>query len=490
MSRNGRGELNGAQAANLPIGMATVASVLDAMPSAAAVLDADGVVVVINSVWKRFAEINGGSVEATGVGVNYLDICEHAAADGDRSASAVHRGVHAVLASTQERFSFEYPCPSPLADSWFLLEASRLSGASDPFALVVHTDVSDRVTLREEVRRGGVVSASTGLPTRAALTERLQNVLARTGERHVGIVFIALDGLRSIERRHGASLRQSVVADVAARLQRIAMPTDLVGHLARETFVIVREESTTESTRRLEAEVRNVLRQEHLLGSHAVRVDFRSGNMAVRYGGDVRSVLVDLDLQSRTPPPAAVTSDPDAAPNLTSRPTVAPTRTRVLLVGDSAADWSLTAAGLESTGSFSIRSASSLHAALEAVVADPPDCVLLELGLPDADGLEGLQAIRHANADIAVVVLAGRDDELARGALAMGAQDYLAKDKLEAAQLQRSVTYAVDRCRLQSRAACCTPGPTTVEFSNHSVMESSSRTVLGLSNSSTKQPSN
>jgi len=76
------------------------------------------------------------------------------------------------------------------------------------------------------------------------------------------------------------------------------------------------------------------------------------------------------------------------------------------------------------------------------------DCVLLDLDLPDAQGLSGLHTLKADRADIAVLVLTGLDDER-RGmeAVGAGAQDYLVKGQIDGQGLTRAVHYAVERLR-------------------------------------------
>ncbi len=88
---------------------------------------------------------------------------------------------------------------------------------------------------------------------------------------------------------------------------------------------------------------------------------------------------------------------------------------------------------------------------LRATLDDwPPDaeCVLLDLGLPDAMGLSALERLRAAVPDVPIVVLTGRpDDGIGRVALAAGAQDYLVKGQVDGTAIERSVRYAVERGR-------------------------------------------
>ncbi|HEX7135590.1 MAG TPA: SpoIIE family protein phosphatase [Iamia sp.] len=73
-------------------------------------------------------------------------------------------------------------------------------------------------------------------------------------------------------------------------------------------------------------------------------------------------------------------------------------------------------------------------------------CALVDLGLPDARGLEAVAALREAAPDLAVVVLTGLGDR-PRGleAVAAGAQDYLVKGEVDGPALARAIRYAVER---------------------------------------------
>jgi serine phosphatase RsbU (regulator of sigma subunit) len=80
------------------------------------------------------------------------------------------------------------------------------------------------------------------------------------------------------------------------------------------------------------------------------------------------------------------------------------------------------------------------------------DCVLIDLGLPDASGLEALQAVLEDAADTAVIVLTGlAEDGSGTAAVAVGAQDYLVKGHVDGELLTRSIRYAVERKRADSQ---------------------------------------
>ena len=93
-----------------------------------------------------------------------------------------------------------------------------------------------------------------------------------------------------------------------------------------------------------------------------------------------------------------------------------------------------------------------LHAQNE-LARDRPDCVLLDLNLPDANGIGALDRISESDPSIPIVVLTGLNDEhFGISAVASGAQDYLVKGRVEAEMLRRAVLYAIERKRAELTA--------------------------------------
>ncbi|HYT26067.1 MAG TPA: response regulator [Actinomycetota bacterium] len=78
-------------------------------------------------------------------------------------------------------------------------------------------------------------------------------------------------------------------------------------------------------------------------------------------------------------------------------------------------------------------------------------CVLLDLWLPDAAGLESMLQVRVADPAVPVIVLSGLDDEgLAVEAVHRGAQDYLMKGQADGPLMSRAIRYAVERKRIEA----------------------------------------
>lgn len=134
----------------------------------------------------------------------------------------------------------------------------------------------------------------------------------------------------------------------------------------------------------------------------------------------------------------------------------------VLVVMDDPGDYRLLRATLLLAGLMSIGEADTtpwaktLEQAVAAVkrMAAPQCVILLDLSLPDSEGLATLRNMRAAAPALAIIVLTGDDDQaLAEHALEAGAQDYLVKGQIDGDALRRAVRNAIVRRKLERKLA-------------------------------------
>ena len=126
----------------------------------------------------------------------------------------------------------------------------------------------------------------------------------------------------------------------------------------------------------------------------------------------------------------------------------------VLLVEDNPEDAEIMQEILcgEPDSAFDLTRVETLAAGIKRLEQDPVDVVLLDLVLPDSDGLETLNKLRVRIPDVPVVVLTSSDDQaLAIQAFKHGAQDYLIKGYVQVypSLVQSSIRYTVERRRAE-----------------------------------------
>jgi signal transduction histidine kinase len=90
----------------------------------------------------------------------------------------------------------------------------------------------------------------------------------------------------------------------------------------------------------------------------------------------------------------------------------------------------------------------SMDELLESLERDPIEILLLDLGLPDSQGMDTFHRINSRAPGLPIVIFSGaEDEELASIAVSSGAQDYLVKGRINSFLLKRAIRYAMERKR-------------------------------------------
>jgi len=127
---------------------------------------------------------------------------------------------------------------------------------------------------------------------------------------------------------------------------------------------------------------------------------------------------------------------------------------RLLLVEDNISDAQFLEASLKRSRALGIKMThvTSLKDGATALKSGNYDCLLLDMGLPDGNGLECVEAMQQADPDMPIVVLSGQDDEdFAVSILNKGVQDYLVKWEGKGRTILRAIRYAIERKRTDKR---------------------------------------
>ncbi len=155
---------------------------------------------------------------------------------------------------------------------------------------------------------------------------------------------------------------------------------------------------------------------------------------------------------------------------------MSPEASSVVLVEDDPADAKLLQRMVSSAGDHDLvlRPCRLFAEALERIAESPTDCVLLDLTLPDMEGLDGLSRLRLEFPDLPIIILTGLDDEqVALEALGAGAQDYLVKGAIDGVGLKRAVRYAIERKSAENELA-------ELGRQNEIILDSAGEGICGL----------
>lgn len=281
-------------------------ALLDALPDSTAVLDHSGGILAVNRAWRMFAVDNGGQTGGTGVGMNYLELCERSAADGCADATAAAAGLRAVLDGAAVQRELEYACPSPAVDRWFLLRVTPLPGDKTG-AMASHINITRWKLAEQELAGRAAADPLTGLANRGLLRTRLSAALAGRRDRpadlaglaglaglaaaSTGLLYLDVDQLPVINDSYGRDAGDEVLLTIGHRLRSQVRGQDTVARLGGGQFAVLAPRISGDTLGALRCRVAAALEQPHLIHGHLVRVPVRIGAHLAALGDPADSVL-------------------------------------------------------------------------------------------------------------------------------------------------------------------------------------------------------
>lgn len=126
---------------------------------------------------------------------------------------------------------------------------------------------------------------------------------------------------------------------------------------------------------------------------------------------------------------------------------------KILLIEDEIAyaDWIEAILAAENFPSVEIKHVKRLEEAIVSLSQDDFDAILLDLSLPDSQGMDSIREVQLQTPNIPIIVLTFLNDQkLALNAVREGVQDYLIKGKITRELLIRSIYYAIERQRTET----------------------------------------
>lgn len=129
-------------------------TIFDSLSAHIAILDKNGVILDTNRAWSTFGQANDVAGNPAMIRVNYLQVCDAAAADpefGEGSRRAA-QGIRAVIGGEFEEFAMDYPCHSPTEKMWFYMRATRVDGPGPYRVVISHENITPLKQAEETIR--------------------------------------------------------------------------------------------------------------------------------------------------------------------------------------------------------------------------------------------------------------------------------------------------------------------------------------------------
>jgi diguanylate cyclase (GGDEF)-like protein/PAS domain S-box-containing protein len=219
-------------------------TILDSLSANIAILDETGCIVAVNQQWRLFGSENGHLEEDYRVGKNYLALCERGRKDNDQNAAALADAIRTVLSGEQATVAQIYPFHSPERERWFQVNVTPLHTTVSRGAVVMHTDITDRITSERQLAHLAHYDSLTNLPNRLLLRDRLGAAVsaAARNDWSLAVMFVDLDRFKASNDTLGHNAGDQVLKEAAARLKTCVRASDTVGRLGGDEFALVLQE--------------------------------------------------------------------------------------------------------------------------------------------------------------------------------------------------------------------------------------------------------
>jgi diguanylate cyclase (GGDEF)-like protein/PAS domain S-box-containing protein len=175
---------------------------------------------------------------------------------------------------------------------WVSTTSTAVDFGGHQRVLTYVADVTERREAGERLVHLAMHDQLTGLPNRVAALDALQ--AAQDSDRPVGVMFIDLDGFKSVNDEHGHHTGDAVLAEVARRLTAVVRPDDVTARLAGDEFVVICPGLSEERGARVLADrIETTLSAPMLIGEATVRIGASIG-IAMSAAGDDTSALLSV----------------------------------------------------------------------------------------------------------------------------------------------------------------------------------------------------
>jgi len=260
-------------------------AILDSLSDATAVVDGRGMVVAVNTAWERFAHLNGGDLEACGVGSDYLGVCARSAGAGCDDAAVIRDALTEVLSGERVFFEFEYACPSRTEPRWYLQRITPLEGFEG--AVLSHVDITWRK--QAELRLAEAVSHDplTGVLNRNAIHEARGAIQA--------VLFVDLDGFKEVNDTLGHAAGDVVLARAADRIRHQTRGGDQVARVGGDEFVVILSPDPNIDVDAVAERIEEALSTPYQVGGQVATIGASVGIAVARSGETIGTLISRAD---------------------------------------------------------------------------------------------------------------------------------------------------------------------------------------------------
>lgn len=241
-----------------------VRSILDSISEHIVVIDNKGDIHFVNSSWVNFGQKNSCVINDNWTKMNYLEVCDKAAAMGDESALKAAKGIRKVIDDKQKLFYLEYPCHGPDEKRWFVMKVTSFQLDNVSYYVILHQNITQRKIAEEKILHLSRIDGLTNIANRRYFDEFLNNEWRRCRrlKMPITLAIIDIDHFKLLNDTYGHQAGDQCLKEIGSVIKSFTKrPSDICARYGGEEFSMVLGNTTFEKSLDIVNRLLNAIRE-------------------------------------------------------------------------------------------------------------------------------------------------------------------------------------------------------------------------------------
>lgn len=219
-----------------------LSSILDTITDHIVMIDAKGDIQYVNRSWVMFGKNNECPASQDWRNVNYLDVCDAAAKQGDEFGISAADGIRKVIRRELETYYFEYPCHSSDEARWFMMRAAPFKHGGQDYIVISHQNITERKLAEEKILALSRIDGLTQVANRRFFDEFINAEWRRCARLHqpISLAILDVDHFKLLNDTYGHQSGDACLRKIGEVLNSSThRPSDLCARYGGEEFALV-----------------------------------------------------------------------------------------------------------------------------------------------------------------------------------------------------------------------------------------------------------
>jgi len=178
---------------------------------------------------------------------------------------------------------------------WLVINAIKNDLGQITLYSGIYRDLTERLKYEEQIKYHAYHDGLTGLPNRRLFYEKMHEciLMAKRYQHYVAIMFVDLDGFKSVNDNFGHDIGDLLLQETGKRLQECVRETDIVARMGGDEFTIILPRIVmNQDAIKVAEQIKQVLNETFVLNGHAITISCSIGISIFPDDGDNEEVLV------------------------------------------------------------------------------------------------------------------------------------------------------------------------------------------------------